>query len=32
VTRLVSLGFDEEAEEEVDEDAYDGPWTFRFSV
>jgi hypothetical protein len=32
VTRLVSLVFDEEVGEEVAEDAYDGPWTFRFSV
>ena len=32
VTRLVSLMFDEEAGEEVEEDSYDGPWTFRFSI
>lgn len=32
VTRLVSLGFDEEAREEIEEDSYDGPWTFRFSI
>jgi hypothetical protein len=32
VTRLVSLVFDEESREEVVEDSYDGPWTFRFSI
>ncbi len=32
VTRLASPVFDEEAGEEVEEDAYDGSWTFRFSV
>jgi hypothetical protein len=32
VTRLVSLVFDEEAGREVEEDSYDGPWTFRFSL
>jgi hypothetical protein len=32
VTRLVSLEFDEEAGEEVVEDSYDGPWTYRFSI
>jgi hypothetical protein len=32
VTRLASLVFDEKAGEEVEEDAYDGPWTFRFSI
>jgi hypothetical protein len=32
VTRLVSLVFDEEAGEEVVEDSYDGPWTFRFAI
>lgn len=32
VTRLVSLMFDEEAGEEVEEDACDGPWSFRFSI
>lgn len=31
VTRLVSLVF-EEAGEEVEEDSYDGPWVFRFSI
>jgi hypothetical protein len=32
VTRLVSLVFDEEVGEEVEEDSYDGPWTFSFSI
>ncbi len=32
VTRLVSLVFDEEVGEEVEEDFFDGPWTFRFSI
>jgi hypothetical protein len=32
VTRLVSLVFDEEVGEEVEEDSFDGPWTFRFSI
>ena len=32
VTRLVSLVFDEETREEAAQNAYDGPWTFRFSV
>jgi hypothetical protein len=32
VARLVSLVFDEEAGEEVVEDSYDGPWTFRFAI
>ena len=32
VTCLVSMVFDEEAGEEVEEDSYDGPLTFRFSV
>lgn len=32
VTRLASLGFDEEAGEEVEEDSYDGPWTFEITI
>ncbi len=32
VTRLVSLAFDREADEEVVTDSHDGPWTFRFSI
>jgi hypothetical protein len=32
VTRLVSLVFDEEAGHEVEENSYDGPWSFRFSL
>jgi hypothetical protein len=32
VTRLMSLTFDEEAGREVEEDSYDGPWIFRFSL
>jgi hypothetical protein len=32
VTRLVSLVFDEEVGEEVEEDSYDGLWVFRFSL
>ncbi len=32
VTRLVSLVFDEEVDEEVEKDSYDGPWTFSFSI
>jgi hypothetical protein len=32
VTRLVSLEFDEEVGEEVEEDSYDGPWAFSFSI
>jgi hypothetical protein len=32
VTRLVSLAYDREADEEVMEDSYDGPWTFLFSI
>jgi hypothetical protein len=32
VARLVSLVFDEETWEEVAEDSYNGPWTFRFSI
>jgi hypothetical protein len=31
VPRLVSLVYDEESDEEVGEDSYDGPWNFRFS-
>lgn len=32
VARLVSLVYDGEADEEVVEDSYDGPWTFRFAI
>jgi hypothetical protein len=32
VPRLVSLAFDRETDEEVVEDSYDGPWTFRFAI
>ena len=32
VTRLVSLVYDWEADEEMVEDSYDGPWAFRFSI
>lgn len=32
VTRLVSLAFDEEAEDAVVEDSYYGPWVFRLST
>ncbi len=32
VPRLVSLVYDERAGEEVVEDSYDGPWTFRFAI
>jgi hypothetical protein len=32
VSRLVTLGYDEEASEEVVEDSYEGPWIFRFSI
>lgn len=32
VTRLASLGFDEEVGEEVEEDSYDGPWTFEITI
>jgi hypothetical protein len=32
VTRLVSLAYDTEADEEVMEDSYDGPWIFLFSI
>lgn len=32
VVHLVSLRFDEETGEEIEEDSYEGPWTFRFSI
>lgn len=32
VARLVTLAFDEELGEEVEEDSYEGPWTFRFAI
>lgn len=32
VTRLASLRFDVQVGEEIEEDSYEGPWTFRFST
>ena len=32
VVRVATLVFDEEVGEEVAQEAYDGPWTFRFSI
>jgi hypothetical protein len=32
VARLVSLMFDEEAGEEIEDDSYEGPGTSRFSI
>jgi hypothetical protein len=32
VPRLVSLVYNEEADEEMVEESYDGPWTFRFTI
>ena len=32
VARVATLVFDEEVGEEVAQEAYDGPWTFRFSI